>query len=221
MAVRPVRGLVVEEQYLNNLEKALIIFGKSPVPGKVKTRLAEEIGDIQACNIYRQLLFYTFDMADECNAYVVACLPEKDDHVLEAVPYSTYLQQVHGDLGDKLRLASKELFNRGFEKVICIGSDCADISSKHIQIAYDKLDTHDIVIGPAEDGGYYLIGMTEPSPYLFTNKSWSTKQLLDETLESIKEVDNTVFMLEKLSDIDYLSDLEKTKNRRIKWDQRT
>ena len=199
------------------MEKALIIFAKKPEPGKVKTRLAKDLGEEEACKVYKQLLFYTFDMAEACNAFVVASFNKKDEHTLEAIPYSSYHQQIEGDLGEKLKEAIYDTFNRGFKKVLCIGSDCADLTPEIIQEAYKRLDQHDVVIGPAEDGGYYLIGTKKPTNYLFEDKTWSSQVLIEETLASIKEQNESVALLEKLSDIDTIEDLKRTKNKLIRW----
>ena len=189
------------------MKKALVIFGKTPVPGKVKTRLAVDIGEKEACDIYRKLLFHTFDIADACTVFVVASFPEKSDFILDAIPYSHFHKQVAGDLGEKMKEATYSVFGRGFEKVLCIGSDCADITPEIINEAYKQLDSNDVVIGPAKDGGYYLIGTNKPSKYLFQGINWSTSEVLDQTLSSIKNNNETYFLLEELSDIDTLEDL--------------
>lgn len=199
------------------MDKALIIFGKTPEPGKVKTRLAVDLGEKEACDVYRKLLFYTFDVAEKCNVYVVASFPEKNEQLLEAIPYSHFHQQAEGDLGEKLKEASHSIFTKGFEKVICIGSDCADLTSEIIKEAFSKLNTKDIVLGPAKDGGYYLIGMKKPSKYLFDGKTWSSSILLEETLKSIEENKNSVSLLPELSDIDTIEDLQNCENKAISF----
>ena len=97
----------------------------------------------------------------------------------------------------------------GFESMVLIGSDCYDINSDHINQAFKALEDHDVVIGPAEDGGYYLIGMKDFHPKLFADKKWSTEEVYASTIETINEIGLSVVELEKLSDIDYLKDLER------------
>jgi len=199
------------------MDKGLLIFAKKPVPGKVKTRLAKDIGNEAACKIYRQLLFYTFDIAEKANVYVLACLTEEDQITLNAVPFTEFYQQVDGNLGKKLDHAFQSAFERGFKKLIVLGTDCADLTTDIIQDAYEKLDQNDVVIGPAKDGGYYLLGMTHYIPSLFENKSWSTEYLLTETTQTLKEENKSYHLLETLSDIDNIEDLKNTKNKLIKW----
>ena len=199
------------------MNNGLLIFAKKPVPGKVKTRLAVDIGNEAACQIYKQLLFYTFDIAEKTNTYVFACLTEKDEVTLDTIPYTDFYQQVNGNLGEKLNDAFKTVFQKGFKKLIVLGTDCADLTSEIIDEAYNKLENNDVVIGPAEDGGYYLLGMTHYIPSIFENKSWSTEHLLTETIQTLKEENKSYHLLETLSDIDNIKDLKNTKNKLIKW----
>lgn len=199
------------------MEKGLLIFAKKPVPGKVKTRLAKDIGDEAACQIYRQLLFYTFDVAEKANVYVIACLTEEDQITLDAVPYTEFYEQAAGDLGKKLLYAFDSAFKKGFEKLIVLGTDCADLTSDILEDAYNQLNKNDVVIGPAKDGGYYLLGMTHFIQSLFENKSWSTEHLLTETIRTLEEEGKSYHLLETLSDIDTIEDLKNTKNKLIKW----
>lgn len=194
------------------MEKALLIFGKTPEPGQVKTRLAASIGDYRAVQVYRQLLYYTFDIAERTGVYVMACFPQKDQNTLDAVPYSGFYQQVAGDLGQKMSAAFEHAFALGHQKVVVIGSDCADLNSSHLEQAFEQLNHKDLVIGPAKDGGYYLLGMNKPHPYLFENIPWSTDAVLDSTMKKILDTSLTFHLLEELSDIDTLEDLKASKN---------
>jgi len=96
-----------------------------------------------------------------------------------------------------------------YSKAIIIGSDCPEISPDIINEAFTQLDSHDVVIGPTYDGGYYLLGMNEMTPELFKNIAWSTETVFDQTIEIIKNAQLSHAVLEKLSDLDYLEDLEK------------
>ena len=140
-------------------KKLLIIFVKNAVKGKVKTRLAATIGDEKALEIYQILVQHTFD--------ITIALP-----VNKAVFYSDFLQediwspafyenfvQSGTDLGERMYQAFQQGFATGYEQVCIIGSDCYELTEQIIQQAFEKLELTDVVIGPAEDGGYYLLGM--------------------------------------------------------------
>ena len=198
------------------MDRALLIFSKKPELGKVKTRLAKDIGDDKALQIFRQLLFYTFDVAERAGVYTIACFTEEDQITLDTIPYSDFYQQESGDLGDKMFKGFEHAKKQGFNKLVVIGTDCADLTKEIIQEAYQKLEDHDVVIGPAKDGGYYLLGMKEPKQHLFENIDWSTEKVLDQTIESIKSKNETFCLLEELSDIDNIEDLKASNNQKIK-----
>ena len=192
------------------MEKALLVFAKKPCLGKVKTRLAQDIGDEKALSIYKQLLFHTFDVASQTEALVIACFTEKDDWTLDSIPYNTFYQQTEGDLGLKMYHALEFAFKRGAKKAIVIGTDCPDITKELIEEAYRKLNTSDVVFGPAEDGGYYLIGMKSLEASLFQDIEWSTEKVLNQSLEKLERCSKTHCLLPSLNDLDTLEDLKKT-----------
>jgi uncharacterized protein len=192
------------------MEKALLVFAKKPVLGKVKTRLAKDIGDEKALIIYKQLLFHTFDVAAQGDSMVMACFTEHDDLTLDSIPYDKFYQQVEGDLGIKMSEALNHAFKIGAQKTIVIGTDCPDISNELLAEAFQKLDTYDVVFGPAHDGGYYLIGMKTPKAHLFQNIAWSTENVLNQTLSKLLPNERCC-QLRVLSDIDILDDLKKNK----------
>lgn len=187
------------------MKVALLVFIRNPEYGKVKTRLAAELGDDKALSIYLKLLGYTKELASS-------------SHLDTYVYYSDWIeendmwngcnkrQQHQGDLGDRMREASFEVFNEGYDGVILIGSDCAEITNQHISEAIEALEKEQVVIGPAKDGGYYLLGMRSLFPEIFENMPWSQPNLLDETLKVLH--DHPTKMLEVLSDIDTINDLE-------------
>lgn len=202
--------VLVAEEVLYKMEKALLVFAKKPVLGKVKTRLAKDIGDEKALIIYKQLLFHTFDVAAQGDAMVLACFTEHDDLTLDSIPYDTFYQQVEGDLGAKMSDTLNHAFKIGAKKAIVIGTDCPDISNELLEEAFQKLDTNDVVLGPAHDGGYYLIGMKTPKAYLFQDVEWSTEKVLNQTLSKLIAKENC-YQLRVLSDIDTIDDLKKNK----------
>lgn len=195
----------------NNSTEALIIFVKNAELGKVKTRLAAQIGAERALEIYNLLLQRTQVTASATEAdlrvYYSEFIPEVDLWNLSV--HSKHLQD--GDsLGERLVHAINESFNEGYKKVAIIGSDCPYLHSTHINKAFQELDEVDVVLGPARDGGYYLIGMNRMHEHLFYNKSWSSEHLFDQTLDDLIQHGLSWYELPILSDIDTLEDLERT-----------
>ncbi|GEO06770.1 hypothetical protein AAE02nite_44340 [Adhaeribacter aerolatus] len=186
----------------------LIIFVKNPVIGKVKTRLAATIGPEKALAIYQQLLAHTreitYDLSCDKALYYADFLPAEDDW--DSTVYTKYLQ-VDGDLGDRMSQAFQDGFTRQYNRICIIGSDCFELNAAIIQQAFQKLEAHDAVIGPSADGGYYLLGLTQPQPALFLNKHWSTDTVLRDTLWDLKAKGLTVTLLPTLTDVDEEKDL--------------
>ncbi|MCX7550901.1 TIGR04282 family arsenosugar biosynthesis glycosyltransferase [Xanthomarina sp. F2636L] len=189
-------------------KKAIIIFARNPELGKCKTRLAETIGDHAALNVYKYLLQHTANITEKVTADKFVFYSEhihKNDIWDEDI-FIKKLQQ-GSDLGVRMKNAFLELFNSGYEKIVILGSDILDLKSEHISKAFHTLDTQDVVIGPAFDGGYYLLGMKQLHPHIFENKRWGTHTVLKDTLEDLKQL-NT-YQLETLNDIDTFEDLNK------------
>lgn len=193
-----------------NNEALLIIFTKNPELGKCKTRLAQTMGDEKALEIYELLLDYTVSFTKavdvDKHVYFSNSIPENDRWNL---PGYKKFKQVSGDLGAKMSHAIHESFKKGYKKVVIIGSDCAEINEDTINEAVIQLKYHDAVIGPAVDGGYYLLGMNQPILDLFIDKSWSTPELINETISCLKRLDHSFHLLPEYSDIDYEADLRR------------
>lgn len=187
-------------------EVALILFRKNPELGKVKTRLAASLGDDKALAIYEQLVQLTLTEAEKTNfelfSYFSSFIPTKDP---KDKGHSKV--QVGSDLGERMKNAFEEVFSLGFKKVLIIGTDCPEISSKTLIQASQKLDNYELVIGPAEDGGYYLLGMRALQKDLFEGIAWSTDSVLERTLSKSDQNGLKVCLLEKLNDIDTAEDL--------------
>lgn len=190
--------------------KAIIVFIKNPELGKVKTRLARTIGDDHALKIYKYLLQYTKDVVKNVSADQLFLFHGGkliDSNKWSILNCDNRLQN-EGDLGVKMDSAFRYVFSKGFDKAVLIGSDCLEIKLEHIESSFSKLERADIVIGPAEDGGYYLLGMNKYNSSLFRNMPWSTNNLLEKTIEvAIAECLNYK-LLPVLSDVDYIEDLE-------------
>ena len=189
-------------------ENALIIFVKNPLPGLVKTRLAKTIGEQEAVAVYRQLLLHTYNITMKCNAdkYVFYSDFINEDDLWSNGNYGKILQQGN-NFGERILNAFELLFLQGYKKVVIIGSDCIEIETSHIHQAFDYMDDCDIVIGPAQDGGYYLFGMKAMCEQFFLNKNWSTSQLLQQTLNDISQLRLTFHLLPVLSDVDEEKDM--------------
>lgn len=201
-----------------NNKQLLMVFTKNPELGKCKTRLASTIGDEAALNVYEQLLDYTADFASKVNAdkYVYYSKDiQNNDRWNESVFHKRH--QVEGNLGVKMATAFKENFDSGFEKIIIIGSDCAEINEEDIHHAFKALDESEVVIGPAIDGGYYLLGMRSFIPSLFQDKSWSTPDLINETISTLKKQQISFSLLKEKSDIDFEEDMERENYVTFSW----
>lgn len=185
----------------------LIIFTRNPELGKVKTRLAKTIGDQAALNIYKYLLNHTELTVKDlvCDKAIYYSENVNDHDVWDNSTYQKFAQNGN-DLGERMLHAFKVAFDDNYEKVIIIGSDLIDLKEKHIQEAFQKLDTHEVVIGPALDGGYYLLGMRKLHKHLFREKEWGTSSVLRDTLHDLQNLN--VFLLEELNDIDIYDDIK-------------
>lgn len=192
-------------------ESALIIFIKNPEDGKVKTRLAKTIGSTGALNIYKKLLHLTLQSAIKIPVSRQLWYSSYIDYedAWDQEKFGKFLQE-GDDLGVRMKKAFAQAFDEGFEKVVIIGSDCPDVTPEILQQAFSYLDEKPVVIGPAHDGGYYLLGMRYFIPSLFLDKSWSTKRVYTQTIETLKQLNVKFEVLPKLNDIDTEEDLKKS-----------
>ncbi len=185
----------------------LIIFTRNPELGKIKTRLAKGVGDQSALEIYKFLLKHTFEVTNKLEISKEVWYSEdiwKED-IWDNDVYTKKMQQ--GDsLGERMQHAFEEGFKNGFEKIVIIGSDLYDLKTEDLLEAFNELDISNYVIGPAQDGGYYLLGMKKPFYKVFKNKSWGTPTVFSQTMEDLK--DKEVILLETRNDIDTLEDLK-------------
>ncbi|WP_418510974.1 TIGR04282 family arsenosugar biosynthesis glycosyltransferase [Corallibacter sp.] len=193
--------------YFPTSQKALIIFTRNPELGKCKTRLAKTIGNEAALSIYKHLLRHTAKTASSIKAdkYVFYSESISSNDLWNDSIFKKRLQQGN-QLGSRMENAFSELFQLGYKKVLIIGSDLPDLNTETITNAYDKLNENDFVIGPATDGGYYLLGMKSLHQNIFKNKAWSTNSVLKDTLNDLQN--SSVFLLKELNDIDTFEDLK-------------
>ncbi len=184
-----------------------MIFTRNPELGKCKTRLAATIGDHAALEVYELLLAHTVSITKNLTVakevYYSTRIGEND--IWNSTVYDKK-QQEGEDLGDRMYNAFKSGFKAGYTNIIIIGSDMYDLSQSDIQNAFNALKTNDYVIGPAEDGGYYLLGMKTLNSKVFQNKSWGTNTVLQNTLNDLQQT--TIKLLEERNDIDYYEDIK-------------
>jgi rSAM/selenodomain-associated transferase 1 len=193
-----------------NKKRLLIIFVKNPELGKCKTRLAVSIGDQEALFFYKNMLNRTKELAEKVNAdKAVYYSSFIDAHDLwpNHPPFNKHLQHQNPDLGLKMQSAFEEAFNKNYDSVCIIGSDCYDLDENVIQQAFNVLEAKDAVLGPSNDGGYYLLGMNQLHSDLFANKEWSTESVASDTIADFKKLNLKYALLKELTDIDTEEDL--------------
>lgn len=190
-----------------NSKNLLIIFTKNPELGKCKTRLAKSIGDTAALEVYKKLLQHTAKVTQDLSAdKVVFYNIEPIDQDDFSSTYFSKKTQRGDDLGEKMSNAFQEGFQNNYEKVVIIGSDLYDLQTRDIDEAFLQLTHNDYVIGPAKDGGYYLLGMKKFTPEVFQEINWSTATVLKETLHILKN--KKVALLTQKNDIDTIDDIK-------------
>ncbi|QXP73305.1 TIGR04282 family arsenosugar biosynthesis glycosyltransferase [Tenacibaculum sp. AHE15PA] len=188
----------------------LLIFTRNPELGKAKTRLAKTVGDETALDIYKFLLDKTKEVTTNlpCDKAVYYSVKVRENDIWNNDVFKKH-QQEGEDLGIRMLNAFKDGFEAGYEKIMIIGSDLYDLTPNHINDAFSKLDTNDVVIGPAEDGGYYLLGMKNLQSAIFKNKKWGTATVRKDTLKDLHKV--SVHLLEELNDVDVFDDIKNHK----------
>jgi rSAM/selenodomain-associated transferase 1 len=197
----------------------LLIFAREPVLGRVKTRLAAGIGAEAALATYRQLLALTAQAVATAGVPATVWLAEAP-----ALPFGParhdpaqprpewpglpwHVQPPAESLGARMAHAFGAAFEAGAGRAVIIGTDCPGLRAELLQQAFEQLLTHDVVLGPAADGGYYLLGMNKLQPELFANKDWSTATVLPDTLADAARLGLRVAQLPTLHDVDSAEDL--------------
>ncbi len=186
----------------------ILIFTRNPELGKVKTRLAKGIGDKNALEIYEILLNHTNQIVKEVSVSRRVLYSEEinRDDIWDNAIYQKKTQ-FGNDLGARMRNAFAEGFEEDYKKIVIIGTDLYDLEASDIENAFEKLDYHDIVVGPAQDGGYYLLGLKYIPKGIFINKHWGTSSVLSDTLDDIEGLN--FHLLKTKNDIDTVNDIKK------------
>ena len=192
----------------------LIVFQKNTELRKVKTRLAASIGDKKALQIYLNLIGYTKKIIDPLciikQIWYSSCIENND--IWDSKLY-VKRKQIEGNLGERISFSFKKAFEDSeVKKVIIIGTDCAEITTSLIKDAFVSLETHDFVLGPAMDGGFYLLGMNLFYPDIFHQIEWSTDTVFSKIVNQMNALNKSIHVLPPLNDIDTLEDWEKVKH---------
>lgn len=190
------------------MKTALIIFVRKPELGKVKTRLAATIGIERALKVYKDLLVHTKSVTQNLptDKFVFYHNEITKEDIWDNKSFNKILQ-AEGDLGFKMQEAFTAIFDKGYDKVLILGSDCFQLEEAILKDALHLLDQKDVVIGPANDGGYYLLGMKKMFPRFFKNKTWSSSEVYKETIADFKALNLSWASLPTLIDIDTEEDL--------------
>ena len=193
--------------------RRLIVFTRYPEPGKTKTRLIPVLGPEGAAALHRRMTGHTLRRVRQFLANHPVSLRVRYDGGNEE-GLSQWLgadlrlvPQGEGDLGRRMHLAFAEAFEQGMRRVVVVGTDCPGIRPAHLARAFVALKHREVVIGPARDGGYYLIGLNRPAPDLFDGIPWGTGEVLQRTLDAAAASNRRVSLLDPLEDVDRPEDI--------------
>ncbi len=188
----------------------ILAFVRAPEAGRVKTRLAAALGAEGALRVYRRLAEHTVRQAREVDAELrIHFTPAGWEDEVRAWlgDGPRYIPQAEGDLGSRMEAAFRAAFGDGAERVVIVGSDLPEISAALLRRAFEELDEHRAVLGPARDGGYYLLGMKTMIPGVFDDVPWSTGEVLARTLQRMRAAGVEPALLPTLADVDEADDL--------------
>lgn len=197
---------------------ALVIFAKAPIPGQVKTRLCPPLTPDEAATLHGSFVLDTLERTKAAGAKLtlpfdryLACAPSSAlvfFQIMEERQGVTLIDQVGEDLGARMRHALERLLAQGYQRVIIVGTDIPSLPLDHYRQALRLLDSRDLVLGPALDGGYYLIGLKQALPDLFTGIPWSTDRVLAATQEKAADLGLTTALLPAWRDVDTIADVQ-------------
>ncbi|HEY9808254.1 MAG TPA: TIGR04282 family arsenosugar biosynthesis glycosyltransferase [Halomicronema sp.] len=198
---------------MTKIKEKLLIFTRYPEPGKTKTRLIPALGAEGATLLHRQLIQHTLNQLPnllknrpvEVEVKYAGGTQELMQKLLP--PEIKCTPQSEGDLGEKMKNALAETFSKTTQKALIIGTDCPALDPHRLSQAFDQLSHYDLVLGPALDGGYYLIGMQRLIPELFVGINWGTEIVMKQTLEIAQHLNLSYSLLDTLADIDRPEDL--------------
>jgi rSAM/selenodomain-associated transferase 2/rSAM/selenodomain-associated transferase 1 len=204
-------------------QETIILFTRCPEPGNVKKRLVPLIGEHGAANLQRDMTMHALEIA-----YRLATT----DKIALEVHYAggdkkrmqtlfgkdfVYIHQAGADLGERMRVSLRKALKEGAQSVVLIGADCPGITGAILRQAFAALKGHDCVLGPALDGGYYLVGLRQDQPEIFSSIPWGTDKVLEHTLGAIQRLGLKAALLERLSDVDRPDDLHIWEEMKRAW----
>ena len=191
------------------MKSIVLVFAKAPISGTVKTRLAFVIGNKKALWIYKKLLYKTDSELKKLSQDVVVFYHGGPSTIFKKIFLAFQKKsQLGEDLGERMKSAFQWGFDKGYEKILIIGTDLWDLSKPLLENAFKQLDSNDYVIGPASDGGYYLLGCKKFTKHLFTEKKWGSPDVYHQTMKEL--MGKSVAILDEKNDIDTFEDLEQS-----------
>jgi len=187
----------------------LIVFTRYPEPGKTKTRLIPALGEVGAAKLQRQMTEYTLSLVTISHLSTEVRFAGGDVQLMRDWLGSEliYQEQGEGELGVRMARSLSSAFQSGATQIVIIGTDCPSLNAEILTTAFHQLQQRDLVLGPAIDGGYYLIGLQRFIPELFVNIDWGTAQVLAQTVKIAQKLNLSIFYLPELADIDRPEDL--------------
>ena len=194
------------------MSTSLIIFAKSPIPGKVKTRLTPFIAPTEAAELYQAFITDIVSNAHKlkCEQVTIAYTPSNAETTFHSIcgQSVSYFPQNGCDLGERMKNAFMHSFDKGSKRTVIIGTDSPTLPLSYIQKAFDALKEVPVTIGPTLDGGYYLIGLSEQNDALFDGIDWSTSKVFGQTLTRIQAINKQLYVLPPWYDVDTPDNLE-------------
>ena len=205
---------------MENRNAAIIVFVKYPEPGRVKTRLAKDIGEQAAADIYTQFVAETLAKIDKLQSADKYLFIDREDKRAETAMLwdLSQLPQVQRgeDLGERMGKAFDMMWEFGYKQALIVGSDSPDLPIEFLTEGLVELGNHDAVIGPSEDGGYYLLGFKRATfnQGIFADIPWSSSQVFAKTINKMKENGLNFYVLKEWYDVDTLTELKRYKKSR-------
>jgi uncharacterized protein len=186
-------------------ERTLVVFARAPVVGVAKTRLVADLDEAAAHRLYTAMFLDTLALARRAGVPVLLSLAG-ESHIFDLPRSWQAVQQPDRSFGERLSWSFEQAFRRGARHAVLIGADLPQLPAQTVVEAFAALATHDAVVGPTHDGGYYLLGLNQPSPWLFNGVSWSTADVYGETLALLAERQKRTATLAEYRDVDTLDD---------------
>jgi len=201
----------------NTTGHVVCLFVKSPRLGCVKTRLEPTIGSARCLDLHKAMAYDLTDRLGHDSTFDLTIFHTPDTDASEMRRWLgndlIYYPQIGDNLGQRMQHALDQMLSAGYDKAAVIGSDIPELDADVVREAFRHLDRCDVVLGPTPDGGYYLIGLKDAYPVLFTNIPWSTDRVLEITMKEVRRARLQFALLTEISDVDTPDDLSALWNR--------